>query len=257
MSEPITRWRFTQASLSSLVTAALLQTLVEHDALGDKVKPITEKWLKELSTLCKDLKATDSGHARDNQIAWQKKVEEMFSKVELTEMLGLIDFQKLEQAAKLKEQGESSTPIVFPTIEGLGDNLGFGRQLFAVKKDRSIAPHGHNNMATAFYVLKGQFRGRLYDRVEDVEGHMIVKPTLDRSFGVGEASTISDFKDNVHWFQGLSETAFIFNIHVMDVTPGSAKETKRVYIDPNGEKLSGGLVKARVLNGNEAYKLYG
>src|SRR5689334_20516023 len=108
MSEQISRRRFTQASLSSLVAASLLQTLIEHDALADKVKPITERWLKDLSTLCRDLKTTDREHAKLNQLQWQKKVEEMFAKVELSEMLGLIDFQKLEQSAKLKEQGESS-----------------------------------------------------------------------------------------------------------------------------------------------------
>jgi hypothetical protein len=257
MSETISRRKFTQAGLSTLITASLLQTLLEHDAFADKVKPITEKWLKDLVALCGDLKKVDAATAKISQLQWQTKVESLFSKVELGEMLNLIDFDKLAASAPLKDQGESSSPVVFPAIEGLTNNLGFGRQLFAVKKGRSIAPHGHNNMATAFFILKGQFQGRHFDRVEDQPGYMIVKPTIDRAFGVGESSTISDFKDNVHWFQGVSDTAFIFNIHVDNVNPGSGKETGRVYIDPAGEKLSGGLIKARIINGGEAYKLYG
>jgi hypothetical protein len=43
----------------------------------------------------------------------------------------------------------------------------------------------------------------------------------------------------------------------MNVNPESAKKTGRVYIDPDGEKLSGGRIKARVLRAGEAFKLYG
>ena len=93
-------------------------------------------------------------------------------------------------------------------------------------------------MATAFLILKGNFRGRHYDRLEDEAEHMIIRPTIDRSFAAGEHSTVSDYKDNVHWFTATSEQAFIFNIHVMNVDPDK-KNTGRVYIDPNGEKLRG------------------
>ena len=69
-----------------------------------------------------------------------------------------------------------------------------------------------------------------------------------------ENSTLSDIKDNVHWFQATSDASFIFNIHVMSVVPG---RTGRVYIDPDGEKLSGGRIKARKIDHAEANKLYG
>jgi hypothetical protein len=257
MSQPLTRRAFTQASLTSLITTALLQTLLESDALAAKVKPVTEKWLKDLTALCADLKKTEEARARLSQLQWQEKVQELFSRIELQEMFNLIDFDRLAATTRLPDRGEGSGPIVFPHIEGLTNSLGFGRQLFAVKKGRSIAPHGHNNMATAFYILKGEFHGRHYDRLEDLPDHMIVKPTLDRIFKPTECSTVSDFKDNVHWFQATSETAFIFNIHIGGVNPGSGRETGRVYIDLDGETLSGGLIKARVIDGDEAYRRYG
>jgi hypothetical protein len=50
---------------------------------------------------------------------------------------------------------------------------------------------------------------------------------IDRPFTVGECSTVSDYKDNIHWFQAASETAFIFNIHVMDVRPGAPAAADR------------------------------
>jgi hypothetical protein len=109
-------------------------------------------------------------------------------------------------------------------------------------------------MATAFLILQGKFQGRHFDRLEDTPEHMIVSPTIDRAFGPGEYSTISEYKDNVHWFQAVTDEAFIFNIHVMGLHAG---RSTRVYIDPNGEKLSGNRIKARKIDHGEANRLYG
>jgi hypothetical protein len=83
---------------------------------------------------------------------------------------------------------------------------------------------------------------------------MIVRPTIDRTFGPGSYSTVTDLKDNVHWFTAKNDSSFIFNIHVLSVKPG---RTGRVYIDPNGEKLSEQRLRCRIINHNEAEKLYG
>jgi hypothetical protein len=103
-------------------------------------------------------------------------------------------------------------------------------------------------------ILKGEFQGRHYDRLEDEREHMIITPTIDRAFKPGDSSTVSDYKDNVHWFTASTDDAFIFNIHVMSVKPG---RTGRVYIDPHGEKLSGDRIRARKIEFAEANKLYG
>ena len=100
-------------------------------------------------------------------------------------------------------------------------------------------------------------RGRHYDRLEDGKDYYIIRPTIDRSFGPGGYSTVSDYKDNIHWFQAVSESAFIFNIHVLNVTPGSKLPTGRVYLNPNGEKLTGKLIRAPKLSYKEAHKLFG
>ena len=61
----------------------------------------------------------------------------------------------------------------------------------------------------------------------------------------------------MHWFQALSEPAFIFNLHVLDVKPGTTLPTGRVYIDPQGEAIAGGLTRARLIGYKEANQLYG
>ncbi|HCK70297.1 MAG TPA: hypothetical protein DHW38_01850, partial [Planctomycetaceae bacterium] len=143
----------------------------------------------------------------------------------------------------------------FPEVEGLPTSLVFGHQVFKLKKGQSVVPHGHDNMATGFVVLKGSFHGRHYDRIEDTDTHMIIKPTIDDQFKAAQYSTVSDHKDNVHWFETTSDEGYIFNIHVVNLEAG--KGSGRVHIDPNGERLKGGRIKARRISASEAVKLYG
>lgn len=254
MSDPqlLHRRDFTKQTLGSLLTFSLLETLTTNDLFADSVKPITTKWLASLNDLGKQVKGQ-----KLKQVEWQKQVEALFSKVDLPELLRLIDFNKLSKNVKFVDNGARSLRFKFPKVEGLPTSYVFGRQIFALKKDRSVVPHGHNNMATAFLILKGDLHGRHYDRLNDEPKHFIIKPTIDRKFKPAEYSTISDDKDNVHWFKAITEPSFIFNIHVLNVRPGSKLRTGRVYLDPEGEKLSGGLIKARRVDYKEAHKLYG
>jgi hypothetical protein len=245
----LTRRDFAQQTLGSLLTFSLLETLFAQDVLSNEIKPTAAKWLSSVNQLGQDLKGQ-----KLEQVAWQKKVEELFAQCELPELLKFIDFDKLSANLKYRDQGELSLKAKFPAVEGLPTNLVFGHQVFALQKGRSVVPHGHVNMATAFLILKGDFQGRHYDRLEDDEKFMIIKPTIDRAFTVGECSTVSDYKDNVHWFKATSDEGFIFNIHIMGITSG---RSGRVYVDPNGEKLADGRIRARKLGAEEIYKLYG
>lgn len=245
----VNRREFSQQTLASLVTLSLLETLFQRDAFGDEVKPIAAKWLADVNQMSLDVKGR-----KLKQVEWQKKVEELFGQVDVAEFQRFIEFDKLVKGLNFKDQGELSLRPKFPEVEGLPKDLVFGSQVFALKKDRSVVPHGHDNMVTAFLILGGKFHGRLYDRLENGPDWMIIKPTIDREFGVGASSTISDDKDNVHWFQALADDSFIFNIHVMSVKPG---RTGRVYVDPNGEKLSDGRIRAPRIKVEDAYKRFG
>lgn len=245
----LSRREFQQQTLGSLLTWSLLETLFSGNAFGEEIRPIASKWLAELNAMSLDLKGKKLG-----PIEWQTKVEQLFSHVDLPELLRFIDFEKLVAQVKPKDRGELSLQAKLPEVEGLPTKLVFGHQVFALAKDRSVVPHGHDNMATAFLILKGDFHGRHFDRLEDDSSHMIIRPTIDRQFSAGACSTVTDIKDNVHWFRATSANAYIFNIHVMSVKPG---RTGRVYIDPNGEKISDQRLRCRRIDHAEANLLYG
>ncbi|MCH2132009.1 MAG: hypothetical protein MK179_22950 [Pirellulaceae bacterium] len=250
--EQLSRRSFHRQSLGSLLTLSLLETLSSQDAFGADIKPIAAKWVKQMDELGHDVK----GQLLP-QVVWQQKIEELFDQVSLPELLKFIDFEKLSKDVKLVDDGARSLRFKFPEVEGLPKNFVFGKQIFALKKGRSVVPHGHNNMATAFLMLKGQLRGRHYDRIEDHKEHIIIRPTIDNAFNPGDHSSVSDYKDNIHWFKAITEPAFIFNIHVLDVRPGSKLPTGRVYVNPQGEEMAGGLIKAPRIGYKESHDLFG
>jgi hypothetical protein len=246
------RRTFNQQALQMLTGVALIEGLAAHRLFGADVRPVIDSWLIELDTISRDVK-----EQKLKDVAYQKALEELYRRVDLPSLLKTLDFARLSADVNYPAKGAKSLPVDFKNVSGLPTELVFGRQIFALRRGRSVVPHGHDSMATGFLILSGNLRGRHYDRVEDQADHYIVRPTIDRAFAPGEFSTISDHKDNVHWFQAESDTAFIFNIHVMDTNPENPHRAGRVYVDPLGEKLGGGLYKAPKITYGKANELYG
>jgi hypothetical protein len=246
------RRSFNHKMLASLMTYGLIETLFARNLFSQAVRPVIHQWMVELHTLCQDLKGQK---LKDTD--FQAKLEELYRRADLPELLKLLDFDRISQTTKFPERGAANLGIDLTKVEGLPRQLVFGKQIFACKKDRSIVPHGHDNMCTGFIILRGSWVGKHYDRVEDNKDHYLIRPTIDRTFKPGECSTISDHKDNVHWFKAESDTAFIFNIHVMGYNPENKKTPSRVYVDPAGEKVAGGLIKAMKVSSAECHKKYG
>ncbi len=250
--QELSRRDFTRHALQSLTAVALLEGLASRRLFGADVQPVVDSWLNELNQISKEV----ADH-KVKDVEFQTSLEGLYRRVNLESLLKNLDFDRIAKDVNMPDHGAKSLPVDFKSVQGLSTSAVFGRQIFAMKKGRSVVPHGHDNMATGFLVLKGNLRGRHYDRVEDHKSHYIIKPTVDRSFAPGEFSTISDHKDNVHWFTAESETAFIFNIHVNNTDPSNPKPPGRVYIDPMGEKLAGGLIKAPKITYGKVNQLYG
>jgi len=247
-----TRRHFNQKLLGSLMTYGLIETLFDRRLFADSVQPLIQKWMIELHDLCQDVK----NHKLQDTI-FQTKLEELYKRVDLSELLKLVDLDQVARKVKLPERGAANLGVDLSKVEGLPRQLVMGKQIFAMKQGRSIVPHGHDNMCTGFIILQGNFIGKHYDRVEDNKDHYLLKPTIDRLFKPGDCSTVSDHKDNVHWFKADSATGFVFNVHVMGYNAENPKSASRVYVDPIGEKVAGGLIKAMKISSSECHKRYG
>jgi hypothetical protein len=245
------RRTFTAQLTGSALAFGLLEMLWARDAFADAVKPVVQQWFKTLNALGQELR---DRKLKDTE--FQAKMEELFTKVDLPELLTFIDLNALEAKVKPPANGALSASFDLSKVEGLGKVL-FGKQIFCLKKDRAVVPHGHENMCTGFIVLKGTFQGRHYDRLETKADHYIIKPTIDRPFKAGEVSTVSDHKDNIHWFKCTSDAGFIFNVHFTGYDATIKEPSGRLYLDPEGEKLAGGLIKAPKMNSGECHKKFG
>ena len=235
----------------SVLAYGLIQMLWARDLLAEDIKPVVSQWFKNLNDLSQDLKGQK---LKDTD--FQAKMEDLYKKVDLAELVKFIDLDRIAEKAKLPDTGAHSAGFDLTKVDGI-KSLAFGKQIFCLKKGRAVVPHGHENMCTGFIVLRGTFRGRHYDRLETHKEHYIIKPTIDHEFAAGGASTISDHKDNVHWFACTSETGYIFNAHVIGYDPKITEPSGRLYLDPEGEKLSGGLIKAAKMTSTACHKKYG
>lgn len=252
MNGSFSRRGFGRKAIDALTAVTLLECLAGARLFGQDVAPMIGDWIKQLDQIGHDLK-----DHKLQDLEFQTALESLYKKVDLQALLKSLDFERLEKEVEFPKVGAKSLPVAFQNIAGLPRDLVFGRQIFAVGKGRSVVPHGHDNMSTGFLVLKGTFRGRHWDRIEDHEDHYIVKPTIDQAFEPGMCSSISDHKDNVHWFTAESDGGFIFNIHVVGYNAENPKSGGRVYVDPLGEKLAGGLVKAPKVTYGEVNRKYG
>jgi len=147
---PLDRRSFTTQMLSALSAFGLIETLVQGQLLAAAVKPIVHAWMVDLNELCQDLKGQK---LKDTD--FQKKLEDLYKKVNLKDLVELLDLDTLARATKLPSNGARSLIVDLSKVEGLPKRTVFGRQIFALGKGRSIVPHGHDNMCTGFIVLRG------------------------------------------------------------------------------------------------------
>lgn len=248
----LSRRTFTRNMLGSLLTFSLVKSLDKVDVLANTVKPIVRKWLIEMEQVTQQLR-----QGKVKPIAWQQQIESLLSRVDLKDLLTAIDYERLAKTAVFPEDHESAENVDFSQNQGLPAELSFAPYFYAMNKGVAIVPHGHRNMVSMHMMLKGQAHGWQFERVSDEEQYLTIKPTVDKVLQVGAVTTISDQRDNIHWFKALSEPVFMFNIGVFGINP-SQGFTGRDYIDPlGGEKLKDGLIRARRIEMKEAYKLYG
>lgn len=238
--------------LGSVLTLSLVRTLCEGQALDAGIRPVAAKWLAEVEELTRDLRGR-----KLPQTVWQEKIEGLFSRLELKDLLRAIDYTELTKAPLFPEDHESALELEFPQVEGLPKELAYMPMFIAFKKGRAIVPHGHHNMVSMHMVLDGEVQARHYERRGADEAHIIIEPSIDKTFARGDLSTVSDEHNNVHWFKALTGSVFMFNVAVFGID-GTRNFTGRDYVDPlGGDKLGDGTIRARRLTDKEAFKLYG
>ncbi len=190
------RREFNTGLLATVANFALIDSLFAHNTFRNNVKPITNHWAIRLNEFCSDLKTESI-----TTIQWHEQISELYNKIDLIEILKFINFENLIKGFEYPDLGANTKPVKFPKLAGLPDKTAFVKKIFGMKKDRAIIPHGHNNMASAHLILKGEMHLRHFEKIgQEEEKNLIIKPTIDKIAKIGDSSSISDENDNVHWF---------------------------------------------------------
>jgi hypothetical protein len=256
-------------AILSLLQLSLVRRVIAAGATRDIVK-----WINEANELARCVRAHQI-----SPVEWQRSMEHLLARIDLPLFLKLIDFDELSAKAHLPDSGESFQDFSFKHEEGMPEQVVFYRNFAGFRKGRSIPPHGHHNLASSFLVLKGELRGRHFERLSEDGAFFLIKPTIDKSFKAGNFSTVSDDKDNVHWFTALTDGAFIFDFGVGHINPkwkpmnltkeqeakwradsasGMDSKSDRVYLDLNKkERISAEEYRVPRISHEDAYKLFG
>lgn len=136
----------------------------------------------------------------------------------------------------------------FLDASGAPRRLAFGAALFDFEPHNVITPHGHKNMASAHLVVDGRFRVRNYDRVRDEGEAMVIRPTRDYVARVGEVSTMTSARNNIHWFVPQGGRATTFDVILSGLDPSQADYEIRAVDPLGGQVLEDGSIVAPIMD---------
>ncbi|HEY0139937.1 MAG TPA: hypothetical protein VGF48_03520 [Thermoanaerobaculia bacterium] len=235
--------------IGSVSLALFAQIIGTRHLLAERVTRSVGEWVDAQQHIAKSLKAGTMTGA-----AWQYNVEELARQIELEELLRAINFAKLERDFKFTSDGGTKQFVQLPRPDGT--KLVYGAAIFGLEKNKAITPHGHRHMASAHMVISGSLHVRNYDRIADEPQHLVIRPTVDETIGVGAVSTMSSDRNNIHWFTAKTDRAFTLDVIVDSLTP-NAPGYKIDLVDPRGgEKLGNGDIRARLIEWEESVRLY-
>jgi hypothetical protein len=251
--ENISRRNFNTSLLGSIFTFSLVETLFTNEALAKPIRAEVKYWLAEVEEASRAMQKQ-----KLKQIEWQQKIAEIFSRVEQKDLLRSLDFDRISKQMKIVGSQEAVSETLPKHIAGMPKELSFSTYIYGMKKSGVIPPHCHQNMTSMHMPIRGGLHSWHFDRIADEADHLIIKPTMDKALTLGEVTTVSDEKDNVHWFKPTSDVAYTFNILVVEIDPTKKSTGRQFYLDAaHGEKTDGDKLRVKKLSSKDAYRIYG
>lgn len=190
-------------------------------------------------------------------VAWQDEMARQVAEIDVAEVIAAIDLDRLVASSEpLPDDRPRVRPLELAALESVLTLAGARLKLFALGHGRAIVPHGHHGMVSMHWVLRGALHGRSFDRLERTRSHVVMRPTLDRVLRPGAATSVSEHRDNIHWFVAVEGPAIALDVLV----PGLAAEGPRgrFYVDVRAaEPMIDERLRAPILSGGEALRRYG
>lgn len=209
---------------------------------------------------------TNLSERQISPLRWQEVMDDVYRSTPLAQLKQHLDFPNLSKAILAKmpadrpeffQDIELDAPSAETELAGPEPPKKLIIKIAHVRKGHSVPPHGHSNMVSAFLCLSGEFDVRLYDRLDNREDQLVVRQTLhQKAAGPGTWSSISDYRDNVHWLTATTDDCFLFTCKMLSVEEGLPLNG-RINIDMRrANKLGNETYLAPVITHAEAREIY-
>ncbi|HET9485177.1 MAG TPA: hypothetical protein VFO79_14545 [Xanthomonadales bacterium] len=229
--------------LSASLGAFALYALVGEAARARAGAPFdTAAWIRRHDAIAKALAAGELA-----PLAWQREVEALARGIDVAALAAHVAASEQRAVGNGMPSDPQKRLVWFRDASGARVNAHYGAALFRFGRDDVITPHGHRHMVSAHLVIEGRLRVRNYDRVGDEDGAMLLRPTRDAALGVGDVSTMSSARDNVHWFVPASGVATTFDVIVGDLTPGAPSYVIEAVDPLAAERRADGTLRAPII----------
>lgn len=220
-----------------------------------------DEWISRLQSNSVDLAA-----GTITPLQWQEAMDAIYKSTPLPALQQYLSFREVSK--KILESLPAERQEFFQRIDVAspgGARLAAGTEPYKemitkiayIRKGQSVPPHGHSNMVSAFLCLSGSFDVNLYDRLEEAEETMVVRQTASvKDAGPGTWSSISDYRDNVHWLTAKTDDCYLFTVKMLSLENG--RDLKgRIHLDiHSAKKLGRGTVRAQKIPYSRAVEIY-
>jgi len=238
-------------TLLRLGPAALLYALGSRRALAEPLQGAVFEGLRAMNELALALRRGEL-----SPTAWQDEMARLVATLDVAEASLALDLERLAATPSLPDDRARVRELSFPALDQALREAGLRPRLFALGQGRAIVPHGHHGMVSMHWILRGTLHGRHFDRLERTPTHVLMRPTLDAVLGPGAATSISDDRDNIHWFVAVEGPALTLDVIVSHLQPQGPHG--RFYVDPRAaEDLGQGRLRAPILTPQQARRRYG
>jgi hypothetical protein len=259
MHARIRRREFPHVRGCRLLTFALASFLYQRGWADDRGMEGLDAWFAEYLRLGRAL-----GAAEISQEAWQDGIDRLFRSRQPADLLKHINFDAISRQLRRDISPERGELFQTIALDGRSPEQSGAREparvvitkIAYVQKGRSIPPHGHNNMVSAFLHLSGEFRVRQFDKLATEADALVLRPSIDVVGGAGLWSSISDTRNNVHWLTAKSDDCFLFTTKLIRLEEGEPY-SPRINIDLRAAtSVGGGAVRASKISAQRAAELY-
>lgn len=208
-------------------------------------------WVRRQDEIARALQA---GELRPG--AWMDQVEALARQADFQALMAEVRRSQLTPAPAGATNDPAKRFVRFLDDQGRPRRLAYGAALFSFEPGNVITPHGHRHMVSAHLVAEGALRIRNFDRLRDEDGAMVIRPTRDHLAHVGQVSTMSSERDNIHWFVPHGGAAMTFDVIISGLDKGQPDHLIQA-IDPlRGRRLADGVLAAPVISFEEASRRY-